>query len=245
MVKTGSFYCQDSAKSYRQKRKQLKHKKKRIFSKESKEVKLSSKCALNEDWNIKINFNKILKNFFRAGEKNPKREFFNAFIIRCVRRFLHCLVSGNCPKKTSIRIDHGDVAQSRVWEEGLKLYSHNKERAILISQMAKGPSTSLIYNSIDENCPRVKSFNNQFCKDFFKDQIAIKTFELLTTLFFIDNKPDKLSERFRFKCCTDYNHDTACEEKWFCLHNYMKESYLVDIGVDSVYEGELSQDTCL
>lgn len=189
----------------------------------------------------KLQFNKILETFSREGNKSPKREFFNAFIIRCVGRFCRYLVLGTIPKNTSIKIDRNDTSQCSLWEEGLKLYRYHKEMIEEISKISEILSGQGIDIKNGYQPLPVKSFNNSFCKGFFQNPIAKNVFKLILMIFFTDISSEGLAKRFRFKCCKNPTHDSVCNTKWWNFEKYMKESYLKDLGVEKYNEQDIDE----
>ncbi|OMJ74804.1 hypothetical protein SteCoe_26179 [Stentor coeruleus] len=203
------------------------------------------KLLFTQHFDSKIQFNNILKAFFlRDGNNCPKREIFNAFIIRNICRFCRCLLIGKIPKKTAIKIDHNDTSQCLVWEEGLKLHRCQREMVEEISKIPKNLSSKQIEHRNSGKMIKAKSFNNSFCKDFFQKPVAKSIFSILLMIFFTDITSEGLVNRFQFKCCKNSNHNDICKKKWWDLEKYMKESYLKDLGVEELIDQNINMISC-
>ncbi|OMJ68777.1 hypothetical protein SteCoe_33680 [Stentor coeruleus] len=233
MVKAISKSRGKGSQNAKQKKGQSKHQVRSHSSKNKKKSRTAcKKLESNPQHGSKLPFNLILESFCRGDDMIPKREFFNAFIIRCIGRFCRRLVEGEIPKKTSIKIDRDNNSHCTFWEKGLKLYRSQKET---IQEISKVPDILAGNQNQNKNITRplaVRSFNNNFCKSFFENSVAQSIFNLILMIFFTDINPESLAERFRFNCCKNLAHDSACVKKWWDLEKYMKESYLKDLGVE-------------
>lgn len=177
---------------------------------------------------MKKKFTMILELFF-TGKRHPKREFFNAFIIRTIKKIFRSIIGGIFPKKQVIRIRAENEEENRIWGKFQALYRANVEKIKEISKTCSGPETDgKSKRNNGERAPHL-SFNNEFCKEFFSER-AMKTAFLLTIeLIFSDFSPDALSKKLKFYCCKDHEHLDQCWNKWNTLKWYLENDYFSDI----------------
>jgi hypothetical protein len=181
---------------------------------------------------------------FRSGDtkKSPKKEFFNAFIIRAIKRAFRCVISNKVPKTTCIQVDQRIPAQARNWTEIGNIY---RENPILIEEISKtenGPETDgkPKRKGKDGNSQKSenisKSFNNSFCKSFFSEVLVQRAFNAVIEIMFSEFEPEKLKKRFSFRCCSHKEHGPECESKWTTLKDYFDNRYFKDLEVISNYD---------
>lgn len=194
----------------------------------------------------------VLKKFFSFGKKNkksskhPKRENFNAFIIRSIRKIFRIISKSNYPKSNTFGIDIRNPKQSRHWNELIVIYNSNPKLGKEISKTDNNPQKQKKNSKVFEVCaddykelsirqePKSlkaieKSFNQEYCKFFFENQMVEKAYVELIEIIFSEFYPGELCRRFNFHCCLKNSHDESCIEKWKNLRNYLENDYIKDL----------------
>lgn len=170
----------------------------------------------------KNTFTSILENFFNSSCHHPKKEFFNAFVIRAIKRIFRKIKVNSLPSKTSIAIDDGDEIQRELWTKATEIYKENPsgidEIADTKSKLTPGKKNKLH-----------KSFTNKFCKEFFSSPYVKRMYDIFVELIFIDWDLKRLAKTIMFSCCSLEVHHNECYFKWRVLKDYMANMYLDEL----------------
>ena len=194
-------------------------------------------------------FTRILDRFITSkSRKPPKKEFFNAFIIRAIKRAFRCVMTNKVPKTTCIKVDQKIPNQARHWSEIGNIYRENPQFIEMLSKTETGPETDgkprraqngnsgLSEMGIAASC---KSFNNLFCRDFFSNLLTQRAFKAIIEIMFSNIECKELCLRFGFSCCRDAEHGLDCAEKWQTLRHYFSTRYFSDLEVSQNTESQL------
>ncbi|OMJ84070.1 hypothetical protein SteCoe_14881 [Stentor coeruleus] len=177
-------------------------------------------------------FTLILEQFYTIKARHPKKEFFNAFIIRSIKRAFRCLAKEIIPIKTCIAVDLKNNGEKMCWLNLQKLYKKYPEHFNEIAATETSPLTDgKSKRNLDSKTSASKSFNNIFCRDFFADELMQKTFLILIELIFSDFDPSKLRTKLNFYCCTLEQHCNQCYKSWTELRDYLNSKYFLDLEV--------------
>ena len=150
----------------------------------------------------KNRFTLILENFFTSNARHPKKEFFNAFVIRSLKRSFRYIEQKRVPSRTCIAVNFTFDEESRIWAEMEKLYKSNPQQFKKISATETSPQTDgKAKRKMKKIKTGPKSFNNQYCKEFFSDENMQKAFFIFIQLIFCNSSSAKLRTRFKFDCC--------------------------------------------
>jgi hypothetical protein len=195
----------------------------------------------------KNRFTLMLEKFQTKNKNPPKREYFNAFIIRAIKRAFRNIISNKLPSTTCIKVNLKFPLQARYWNELGNLYRGNIKIVKELSSTESGPKTDgkkRGSNSRNMESERAhKSFNNQYCQGFFGISIAQQAFRIIVDLIFSEPSEDALGEKFKFYCCQNRPnnknnnngepaiHDPGCLSKWFELKDYLGSFYFTDLDV--------------
>lgn len=156
--------------------------------------------------------------FSKSGSKGiPKKEYFNALIVRKIKKQFRSM-SGN--KKNYLK---GIDPSSKIFLKFQNIYIHNKEFLDEISRTENGPQ-------LNGRNSRPKSFNTTYLKSFFRDKVIQESFYVMIE-FMMQGDCENKSKNFLFNCCEDNQHDIQCSGKWNDLENFLKVSYLEELGV--------------
>lgn len=180
----------------------------------------------------KNEFTEILDEFNTGPQKKPKKEFFNAFIIRAIKRALRAVISGKTPKTTCIAVDIKNNAESKLWSKIQEIYRKDPGSITSKSKTDDGPLTDG-KSKRKTHAEGYRSFNNAFCKEFFRNNLMRDAFNYIIELIYCDYTPTRCCEKFKFNCCNmRNNHCNECDEKWFRLREYFRLAYFRDLDVE-------------
>ena len=197
------------------------------------------KLSNNKSGRKKNKFTSVLENFFTCNSRHPKKEFFNAFMIRSIKRAFRYIELGRVPSNTNIAIDCNDGKQVKIWEEVKYIYLNGPSFVKKIAATDSGPVTDGKSKRKKElNSSKFKSFNNQYCRDFFKSSILRKAFFLIFELMICNFDPSVLKVKFKFYCCLSDTHGVECYKSWIGLKEYLITKYFKDLDVEGL-------DACL
>ncbi|OMJ74221.1 hypothetical protein SteCoe_26911 [Stentor coeruleus] len=168
--------------------------------------------------------------------KKPKKEFFNVYIIRAIKRTFRSISNGRIPLRTCISINLTNNIEMNIWNRLEKLYRLNPN---LISHKMKTVVWPLAgkRKTGDEG---YKSFNNAFCKEFFSEEIMRKAFNQIIELFYCNFSPARCCSRFNFYCCSG-THIEECEDKWLRLKNYFSTNYFKDLDIQTNQDYQMNK----
>jgi hypothetical protein len=169
-------------------------------------------------------FTAKLSLFLTSTNKHPKKEFFNAFIIRAVKRALRHASNGRTPRFTSIQVDISNPEVVGLWTSIQDIYSRNPAEIEKLAKTDSGPITEgRTIRTNTEGVPR--SFNNEYCRNFFSNPLMQRVFRLIIQIMTMERNAGELCKIFKFRCC-EGSHNVFCIEKWLSLKEYLLEKYL-------------------
>ena len=169
---------------------------------------------------IKNEFTKILERFYTPQNKHPKKECFNAFSIRAIKRAIKNSRRGQVPKKTCIKVDIDSDEKMTLWYHIDAVCRRNIREAGEILKLNPGKGNDRGY----------KSFTNEFCKEFYGHPITRQIFSKLLGIYYFQATPEDLCRIFKLHCCSTRHSDT-CTESWMVLREYLRRTYITDIGM--------------
>ena len=97
----------------------------------SSDLSYQNQAEVSTPGRTKLIFTFILEYFFISNSKHPKREYFNAFIIRSIKKTLRCAISGCIPKTTAIAVHSNNNEEMKLWN---LLQALNPEQPVLIKK---------------------------------------------------------------------------------------------------------------
>ena len=187
----------------------------------------------------KNRFTLILEKFYTKNSRNPKKEFFNTYVIRSIKRIFRNISQNATPRRTCVAISDANPTQSACWEKFKTMFKKKPEFYIKISLTTNAPLTDGRSRRKEKNTNRTaKSHNNTFCRNFFIEKKMQKSFFILLDLLFSENELTCFNSRFKFMCCAHNMHNEDCYEKWDQLKVYLYNKYFDDleIKIDSKLE---------
>lgn len=180
----------------------------------------------------KAKFTLILEGFQAKKGKHPKKEFFNAFIIRAIKRAIRYMIAQKTPKTTCIAVNNTLTNEANIWNKLSDIYRQDVDLMKRISQTESGPLTDgKAKRDLSQDSKNEKSFNNPFCKAFFSNSLIREAFVTIIDLIYTNANSQKLCDKFKFSCCLTRMHNEDCENKWIRLKEYFKEDYFVEMEV--------------
>ena len=172
----------------------------------------------------KNEFTKILENFYTGKARHPKKEFFNAYMIRSIKRLYRYVSKKKVPLKTSIGINMNNTKHAKLWSVAKQIYKENPKYITKFTETDFEPSTP------GKN-KKHKSFSNEFCKMFYDDEYMRRAYMVIIELIFLDSNPAILRKKLNFSCCSLEVHSEKCFMAWGYLKNYLKHRYFIDLEI--------------
>ena len=108
------------------------------------------------------------------------------------------------------------------------IYRKNPDEISSASRTDSGPLTDGKTKRTSKREKEHKSFNNEFCRDFFKSENMKKAFCLLIDLIYSAFDAETLCKKFKFRCCSK-NHSDECCHKWVELRDYFTNLYFPEL----------------
>lgn len=174
----------------------------------------------------------VFEHFFNNQCHHPKKEFFNAFMIRAIKRAFRIVAKNLTPKKTSIEVIPNNPRQTSLWNTLVLLYKKNPDHIKKISTTISSPLTDAkTKRKPSMRKDKANSYNNSYCKNFFQDWFMQVAFYVIAGLLFSDPSPNVLIRKFKFKCCQDVVHTNECMKKWGVLKDFLENTYFKDLGI--------------
>lgn len=178
----------------------------------------------------------ILKAFNRAPNyrsQPPKKEYIRIKVIRGHKRAMRQLSTDRIPRKTLHGFHPSDKAAEANWNQLKYCYLKYSLALNSVSRTEKGPITDgKSKRSTHNGLNTAKSFNNQFCKDYFEPLFVRETFYFYVELLFVNKDPEALQKRFDMYCCPNSEHLIGCELKWMHLKFYFNTLMLQELLLD-------------
>jgi hypothetical protein len=178
---------------------------------------------------------RILKNFCRSRgtKETPKREYLNACLIRGIKKLFRGVEKDKMPGKKGIAIDASNKEHRWYWNTIKEIYYGDVEngKKIADTNKAPGPGEKKKKKQKSEGM-RAKSFNNRFCKEFFRMEQVREVFKIMLQILFFSMKPNVLCSKFAFNCCEkgeNDRHGAKCSKVWEDFKIYLQYFYLEDI----------------
>ena len=190
----------------------------------------------NQSTNSQKLDNSILKLLRSKNKRSIKQENLRAQLIRGLKRSIRQVLqekesfvdkSSKVSKKVH-NFQTQDRQANRIWNKLKKLASNS---TILqdISKTEKGPKTDA------KNKETHKSFNKDFCFDFFKSEEVREYFSYYIELVFHEFNPRSLCSRFDIRCCEWKNgkeaHKNTCLVNWAFFKDYIENQFIREFGL--------------
>ncbi|OMJ71960.1 hypothetical protein SteCoe_29694 [Stentor coeruleus] len=166
----------------------------------------------------------FLEHFSTSKAKNakpPKKEYLRCKLIRGHKRAIRQLTKGIIPTATLHKFDIKNSKALSIWEKMKKIYDDNIQFFVHLSKTEAGPKTDgkARRQVISESIP--KSFNNNFCSEYFQPECVRESFYYYVLLIYAKFDAGLLIEKFQFFCCKDDDHSVKCIDKWMMLKDYI------------------------
>lgn len=176
--------------------------------------------------------NSALLHLHRTGRngrpQTPKKEYFRCQHIRALKKSWRQMALGKLPGASIHQVQTQE--QAEVWRQLARLYAEHEGLFISLSATETGPLTD------GKSKPRMseaftsKSFNNQFCRQFFSSWEVQEYNRLFCDLVY-DIEPDILCEKLKFKCCFELTHSVTCSEVWTAVKHFAQKGMLEELAV--------------
>ena len=172
-----------------------------------------------------------LKRVAKDGRvESPKKEYFRCQHIRALKKSWRQLDSGKLPGASIHRVE--THTQSELWQQMAEMYRRHEAFLQQLSATEAGPLTDGKHKPhVEELQPQAKSFNNDFCRNFFSSWEVQEYNRLFCDLVY-DASPASLCTKLKLQCCGDSNHSTACVEVWANVKHFAQRGMLEELAVN-------------
>jgi hypothetical protein len=177
------------------------------------------------------------KNEIRAlsSFKKKNSEVIKSKLIRGHKKAIRQAFKRTPPIGTLHAIDLLSEIEYEPWKKFCLHVLDHKAELIEKSKTENGPKTDGA-SKRKKNIVSLelqKSFNNDFCREYFSDNVTIESFKLYVDIIFANFDPENLIARFELDCCNRKNikHPIECYIKWETLQKYLKFDMLSDLGI--------------
>ena len=178
---------------------------------------------------------KIFRDFQCKNGKIPKKEYIRCKLIRGHKRAIRNAFIGKKAKKTINRVNLKNKKQIVKLNEFSTHVNKRKHMLEEVSRPENGPKTDGISKRSKVELDNAeKSFNNTYCRNYFRSSLTRKSFKLYLDFLFNGSSVNELCDKFDFSCCSHKsNHNVDCKEKWMSLEKYLKVDLLSELGIKS------------
>ena len=183
----------------------------------------------------KRNTVKILSDFECKSGNSPKKEYIRCKLIRGHKRAIRNAFIGKKAKKTINRVNLKNKKQIVKLNEFSTHANNSKVMLEEVSRPENGPKTDGISKRSKVELDKAeKSFNNSYCRKYFRNSLTRESFKLYLDFLFHGSSVNELCDKFDFSCCSQRsNHNVDCKEKWTNLEKYLKVELLSELGIKS------------
>ncbi|CAG9322488.1 unnamed protein product [Blepharisma stoltei] len=167
----------------------------------------------------------------RSTPMPPKKEYLRCRIIRGHKRALRQVKNKKIPTRTINSFDSKNPTAMKIWKALTESFHKYEEELTPISQTENGPKTDGKSKRKEKPDEIAKSFNSEFCKDYFAPYGVRETYYYYIELLFADLNPRILCNKFEFNCCRG-NHSKQCLEKWLLMKKYISQYMIKDLQLE-------------
>jgi hypothetical protein len=179
---------------------------------------------------------KVLEKFDsnkKATQKPPKKEYLRCKLIRGHKRAIRQIRLEVIPKATIHKFEIEDLKAYSIWILLKKLVLENQTIFSTLSKTEAGPLTDGRAKRLSgSEKSSSKSFNFNFCKDYFSIPIVRESFFHYINLIFVNFNPTILCKKFEFYCCRFELHSIECMEKWNELYKYITQDMIEELTLE-------------
>ncbi|CAG9325543.1 unnamed protein product [Blepharisma stoltei] len=191
--------------------------------------------AFNSSSGRKISLNSKIKNCFYNPKNSmiapPKKEYLRCRVIRGHKRAIRQIKKSAIPIRTLNAFDPENPTALRIWRILSDVYIKHEEELSKFSQTESGPKTDGKSKRQGKVENLAKSFNYEFCRDYFTPLGVRESFYYYVELLFVDLNPKSLCEKFDFNCCKS-PHSHECLEKWLLMKKYISQYMIQELGLE-------------
>lgn len=147
----------------------------------------------------------ILNQFWNKRGNYPKKEYIRCQLIRGHKRIIRNLLMNVIPNRTLNQFMVSKES-SETWNRLKFAVLSHQEKLKILSQTIVGPLTEAqSKRKSEEKQGLSKSFNNNYCKQYFSTPEIKETFQKYIDYLFYGATLDDLCKKFRIRCCVDTN----------------------------------------
>jgi hypothetical protein len=170
--------------------------------------------------------------FINKNNRPPKKEYLRIQIIRSFKRSIREGLNRKVPNKKLGEVIESSSQSRQAWEDFMNFVNEYSVFFTRISRTDTGPQTEArSQRTIESNS---KSFNDQFCRQFFSESFVREAYSLFVQVVFACLDCKVLIRKFGFKPKVHRNSRTdsiECEENWNKLKTYVMTQMIKDLGV--------------
>lgn len=158
----------------------------------------------------------------------PRKEYVREKLIRGFKRAIRIGLEGKCPKSKITEVNL-KVSQSKdAWNILKGSISADSSLFRIAGKTENGPNTD--GKSKRKGKAKEQSYNDSFCKLFFRDQIILNAFMQFVELVFSERDCKILERKFEFRTVFHKaNNCNHCEDTWLKLKSYISHQMIADL----------------
>ena len=159
----------------------------------------------------------------------PKKEYFRCQHIRALKKSWRQLGCGKRPGASIHQVE--TLTQNELWQQLTEMYHTHEELLQRLSATEAGPLTDGKHKPhVEELQPQAKSFNNEFCRNFFMSWEVQEYNRVFCDLVY-DVSPASLCRKLKLQCCNHFTHSEACAEVWANVKHFAQRGMLEELAV--------------
>ena len=153
------------------------------------------------------------------NRKHPKLEYLRCKLIRGLKKLIRVLLNSRSPKQFKFAsINQESLEKISAFS---KFINYNKHQ---LQEILSTKETSPVY--------KFKSYNIQFCKEFFSEEVIRECYLLYLEVLFGSKSCKELCKEFKFQCCDRFEHGEDCVEKWKEMKDYVQFEMVDELFLD-------------
>jgi hypothetical protein len=162
-----------------------------------------------------------------------KKENHRMKLIRGHNRAIRHAFSSNIPKRTINKMSGSNNFQYNSWKIFKSyLFDHEKHFQTISKTKFMPKTDGVTKKTNDEKDMAYKSYNSNFCFEYFSDIRTFISFQNYCKFIFHGFSLEELCQRFTYRCCEGKRHNVNCSVSWKKLENFSTKEMFLELGIN-------------